>query len=167
MRQNGGQTSQAYNVYVDKRSNIWVISTRVFVYHQKEKKWYNSLNGYLNAMGIGSLPENLQVWDVCMDQRGWLWVATDHEGLFVIDPETKMVKQFLNNKYDQTSLSENTVKRLLLDKNGSMWIASYRSGLNQYIEKLLGFNTLEMGDINTTAEDMLGNYWLGSDNRGV
>ena len=119
------------------------------------------------SIGIASLPEGLQVWDVCMDQRGWIWIVTDHEGLFVVDPESKEVKQFKNNKFDTTSLSENTAKHLMLDKNGSMWIASYRNGLNQYIEKMLGFSTLELGDINTTTEDHQGNYWLGTDNRGV
>ena len=167
MRQNGGQQSVAYDLYVDKHGNFWVMSTTVFVFDQKNKKWYNTLNGYLASIGIASLPEGLQVWDVCMDQRGWIWIVTDHEGLFVVDPESKEVKQFKNNKFDTTSLSENTAKHLMLDKNGSMWIASYRNGLNQYIEKMLGFSTLELGDINTTTEDHQGNYWLGTDNRGV
>lgn len=167
MRQNGGETSVDYNLYVDKRNNFWVISTRVFVFDQKEKKWYNSLNGYLTAHGIEPLPEPLQVWDVCMDKRGWIWLATDHYGLYVINPETKEVKQFLNNKFDETSLSENTVKRLMLDRSGSMWIGSYRNGINQYIEKMLGFKTLELGDINTATEDTAGSYWLGTDNRGI
>ncbi len=167
MRNNGGQPSQAYYVYVDKRSNFWVVTTTVFVFDQKDKKWYNSLNSYLTAHDIPALPDPLQVWDVAMDQRGWLWIATDHYGLYVINPETKEVRQFVNNKFDTTSLSENTVKRLMLDKNGSMWIGAYRNGLNQYIEKMLGFKTLEIGDINTTTEDVQGNYWLGTDNRGI
>ena len=167
MRNNGGQPSQAYYVYVDKHSNFWVLSTTVFVFDQKEKKWYNSLNNYLTAIGVPALPEPLQIWDVMMDQRGWLWLATDHYGIFVINPETKEVKQFVNNKFDNTSLSENTAKRLMVDKNGSMWIGAYRNGLNQYIEKMIGFSTIEIGDINTTTEDAHGNYWFGTDNRGI
>lgn len=167
MRQNGGQPSVAYDLYVDKNGNFWVISTTVFVFDQKEKRWYNSLNGYLASKGIPSLPEGLQVWDICMDHRGWIWIVTDHEGLFVIDPKSKEVKQFKNNKFDTTSLCDNTCKHLMLDKNGSMWVAGYRNGLNQYIEKLIGFTTLELGDVNTTTVDTQGNYWLGTDNRGV
>jgi signal transduction histidine kinase/streptogramin lyase len=77
------------------------------------------------------------------------------------------VKQFVNNKFDTTSLSENTAKHLMLDKNGSMWISTYRNGVNQYIEKMVGFKTLELGDVNTTTVDTQGNYWLGTDNRGI
>ena len=167
MKNNGGQSSQAYNVYVDKHNNFWVLSTKLFIFDQREKRWHNSLNSYLSNYGIEPLPESLQVWDVAMDQRGWIWLVTDHEGLFVIDPKSKNVKQFLNNKYDTNSLSENTAKRLMLDKNGSMWIGTYRNGLNQYIEKMMGFNTLELGDINTTTVDTQGNYWFGTDNRGA
>ena len=166
-KNNGGEPDQAYNIYVDKHSNIWIISTHLFIFDQKEKRWHTSVNSYFSSLGIPTLPEPLQIWDVCMDRRGWIWVATDHEGLFVIDPKSKEVKQFLNNKFDTTSLSENTVKHLLLDKNGSMWISSYRNGVNHYIEKMIGFKTLELGDINTTTEDTHGNYWLGTDNRGI
>ncbi|MBQ8989004.1 MAG: hypothetical protein IJ067_04880 [Prevotella sp.] len=167
MRENGGQSSVDYNLYVDKHNNFWVLSTRVFVFDQREKKWYNSLNSYLAANDLPTLPEPLQIWDVSQDKRGWIWLATDHNGLYVINPATKEVKQFLNNKFDATSLSENTVKKLMLDKNGSMWIGSYRNGINQYTEKMLGFKTLELGDINTTTEDAAGNYWLGTDNHGI
>lgn len=167
MKKNGGQPSQAYNIYVDKHNNYWVLTTSVFIFDQKEKRWHNSINSFLASQDIPLLPEGLQVWDVAMDRRGWIWIVTDHEGLFVIDPKNKEVKQFLNNKFDTSSLSENTAKHLMLDKNGSMWIAAYRNGLNQYIEKMIGFKTLELGDINTTTEDAYGNYWLGTDNKGI
>ena len=168
MKENGGEHSQSYYCYVDKHSNYWVLTNnRIFVFDQKDKVWYKSANEYLATLGIASLPENLQVWDACMDQRGWMWLATDHYGIYVINLKGGEVKQFVNNKYDATSISENTQKKLMLDKSGNMWIACYRSGLNQYIEKLLGFKTLELGDINTTTTDIHGNYWFGTDNRGI
>ena len=168
MKKNGGQTNQSYYCYVDKHSNYWVITTnRQFIFSQKDKTWYKSLNEYLGSLGIAPLPADMQVWDVCMDQRGWMWLATDHQGLFVIDTKNATVRNFVNNKYDNTSISENTQKKLMLDKMGNMWIACYRNGLNQYIEKLMGFNTLEIGDVNTTTVDANGNFWFGTDNRGI
>ena len=168
MRNNGGKPDDAYNIVVDNDGNYWVITNlKVFVYEQKTRKWYNSINSYLASKDIGALPDPLQVWDIMMDRRGWLWIATDHEGIFIIDLKDKVVKQFVNNKFDDTSLSDNTVKHFLLDHQGNVWIAGYRNGLNQYIETLSGFRTLELGDINTTTEDTHGNYWFGTDNRGV
>ncbi len=168
MRQNGGKPDDAYVIKVDDSGNYWVLTNLIsYVYEQKNRKWYNSISSFLVAQGISGLPENLQVWDIIMDRRGWLWIATDHEGLFVIDQKKKEVRQFVNNKFDETSLSDNTIKHFLLDQTGSVWIAGYRNGLNQYIENLSGFRTLEIGDINTTTEDTQGNYWFGTDNRGV
>ena len=164
----GGAEQAAYLVKVDNFHNYWVLSQdHVFIYSQKERRWFDSLEQFLAMYGISGLPENLQVWDMIMDQRNWVWLATDHEGLIIVDLENKEIKQFLNNKYDETSLSENTVKHLMLDKSGNMWIGAYRNGLNQYIERPSGIRTIELGDINTTVEGKDGTYWLGTDNRGI
>ena len=166
--QHGGAQQASYKLFIDNYDNTWVISSeRTYIHHAKENKWYDSINDFFAATGISGLPENPLVWDVIMDQRNWLWLATDHEGLLVVDPQNKEIKQFLSNKFDQTSLSENTVKALMLDKAGNMWIGAYRNGLNQYIESQAGIKTIELGDINTTVEGKDGFYWLGTDNRGI
>ena len=164
----GGAEQASYSVVLDNFNNYWVLSSdHTFIYSQKERRWFDSIYQFLAEYGISGLPENLQVWDMIMDQRNWVWLATDHEGLIIVDLENKEIKQFLNNKYDETSLSENTVKHLMLDKSGNMWIGAYRNGLNQYIERPSGIRTIELGDINTTVEAKDGTYWLGTDNRGI
>ena len=166
--QHGGAQQAAYKLYIDDYDNTWVMSSdRTYIHHKKENKWYDSIHAFFSVKGISGLPEELQVWDVVMDQHKWIWLATDHEGVLVVDPVNKEVKQFLNNKFDQTSLSENTVKNLMLDRAGNMWIGAYRNGLNQYIEKQAGIKNIELGDINTTIEGKDGFYWLGTDNRGI
>lgn len=170
IRDHGGSPNNAYNVVVDHFGNYWVQAPDAnYVYCQKEKKWYDSIISYLASQGITNFPvSSLQAWDVLMDQRNWIWIATDHEGLFVVNLESKEVRQFINNKFDESSLSENTVKHLMLDKAGNMWIGAYRNGLNQYVEKMSGIMNIEsLGDINTTVEDKNGIYWLGTDNRGI
>ena len=168
MRKNGGQEKSEYNLYVDNHDDIWVLTpTMCFIYSQKENKWYNSINSFLGSQGVQGLPENLLAWVVKEDQRNWLWLGTDHEGLWIVDMDTKEARCFMNNKFDETSISENTIKKMLLDKDGNMWMGAYRNGLNQYIEKQAGIKNLEMGDVNTTVEDHQGNYWLGTDNRGI
>ena len=168
MIEHGGKTSEAYNIVVDPDGNYWILSNlKTFVYDQKAKQWHPSVNSFLEAHGIAPLPDPMQIWDVMADKRGWIWIGTDHEGIFVINPKTKEVRQFKNDKFDATSLSDNTVRHLMTDHSGNVWISGYRNGLNQYIENLSGFRTLEIGDINTTTEDAQGNYWFGTDNRGI
>ena len=168
MKRSGGNQNTEYRTIVDNDGNFFILSNgKSYVYDQKQKKWYNSINEFFGLKGVTALPDNLLVWDLMMDQRSWLWLATDHEGLIVIDTKTMEVKQFLNNKFDESSINENTLKQLMLDKSGNVWIGAYRSGLNQYIEKPQAFSLLELGDINTTTEDIYGNYWFGSDNNGI
>ncbi len=168
MRQNGGQEKSSYDLYVDNSGNFWVLTPiSCYIYCQKEKKWYNSINSFLGAQGVQGLPDNMLAWVVMEDHRNWLWLGTDHEGLWVIDTKSKEARCFMNNKFDETSISENTLKHMLLDKDGNMWVGAYRNGLNQYIEKQAGITNIELGDINTTVEDHQGNYWLGTDNRGI
>ena len=168
MKRSGGDQNTEYRTIVDNDGNFFILSNgKSYVYDQKQKKWYNSINEFFGLKGVTALPDNLLVWDLMMDQRSWLWLATDHEGLIVIDTKTMEMKQFLNNKFDESSINENTLKQLMLDKSGNVWIGAYRSGLNQYIEKPQAFSLLELGDINTTTEDIYGNYWFGSDNNGI
>ena len=124
----------AYNDYwvtVDKQQNLWVITHSVgtYIYVKKEKRWYTSLTELMRAQGYENVPENVLVWEVCYDAKGFLWVATDHQGVFVLDEENRQWRQFLSIKGDETSLPDNTIKHLYLDQLGRMWLATYKNGV--------------------------------------
>ena len=168
MKRNGGKQSSRYRLRIDPWGNLWVASEpEVFVYIQKERKWYRSLVSYLRKHGIDNTPDVLQVWDLFVDKRGWIWVATDHEGLIVADVKGRQAKQFLNNKFDQTTISDNTLRELYLDKQGTVWIGFYRNGICQYKENLSHFRSIELGEVNTVCEDRYGNYWVGTNDQGI
>ena len=168
MRRHGGLENREYNVYIDRHANLWVTTLEyTFIYIQKERRWYRSVPQYLKAHGITDIPSPLNVWDVCVDKHGRLWVATDHEGLFVVDVKGRQIRQFLNSRYDETTISDNTPKHLYLSSGGQMWIGTYKNGANQYRESLSDFHTLEVGDVNAVTEDHHGNYWIGTNDRGI
>lgn len=168
MRRHGGREEQGYSLYVDRQCNYWVVTTgQTFVYIQKQKKWYSSLPQLLRSYGIEHVPDEIQVWDVNFDTKGRLWMATDHLGLLVADLKAGQMRRFTNDKNDETSISDITVKRLYRDRLGKMWVGSYKNGVNQYTENLSNFKSVELGDVNTVAEDHTGNYWLGTNDRGI
>ena len=167
MYETSGIDSQEYRLYVDKDMNIWCnVLSFVFVHEYKTKKWYTMLD-YLATKGVEGAPENLQVWSLLVDKDDWLWLACDHDGLVVIDMKNKQWKQFLNNKHDETSLSDNTLRTLYLDNRNTVWIGSYKNGVNQYIPGVSSLKSVELGDITTTCEDKYGNYWLGTNDVGI
>ncbi len=168
MRQNGGIENQEYRLRADQDGNFWVTTLdHTFIYIQHTKKWYNQLNDYFADHGINDFQETLITWDMQVDSQHRLWVATDHEGLLVVDLKTFQYRQFLNSKYDETSISENTTKHLYLDPRGQVWIGTYKNGVNQYVPGMASIKSLELGDINTVSEDLTGHYWIGSNERGI
>lgn len=162
----------AYNDYwvsVDREDNIWVIthSTGTYIYLNKEKRWLTSMTEYMLLKGYENPPENIFVWEICYDSKGFLWVATDHMGVLVLDPQTKEWRQFTNIKGDDTSLPDITCKHLFLDQLGRMWIATYKNGVAMCSEAMSNFVSLNVGDVNTITEDHQGYYWIGRNDGGI
>ena len=173
-RASTGGAESDFTTYCDPQGNLWVLSRSfvpgvptTFVYVKKERKWYNDIPRYLASLGIDGMPADAQIWSVRMDTKDRLWIATDHYGLFVTDMQARELRQFTNDTYDETSVSDITLKNLYLDEYGRMWICSYKNGVNLYTESLSNFNNLELGDINTIIVDRQGRYWLGTNDRGI
>lgn len=162
----------AYNdywVYVDKDGLIWVITHSVgtYIYVPQEEKWYTSIMDLMRARGFVNVPEEIVVWEVRYDQKGLLWVATDHLGVLLLDFENKEWRQFTNVKGDDTSLSDITAKHLYEDQFGRMWVATYKNGVAMSADAMTNFNSLALGDINGICEDKDGFYWLGLNSGGL
>ena len=132
IRDHGGPRNQEYRVFIDQQHNVWTTCLgNTYVYIAREQRWYPSLMDLMKARHIDNPPQNLDIWDVKADRRGWLWVATDHDGVFVINLNGHEYRQFLNNKFDQSTISENTAKHICVDRVGRVWIGTYKNGVNQ------------------------------------
>lgn len=162
----------AYNDYwvtVDRDQNIWVIthSKGTYIYVKQEKRWYSSLTELMRAQGYENVPDDIFVWEMCYDTKGYIWVGTDHLGVLVLDPKNKEWRQFTNIKGDETSLPDITIKHLYLDQLGRMWLATYKNGAAMCSEAMSNFKSLAVGDINAITEDEDGYYWLGRNDGGI
>ena len=162
----------AYNdywVYVDYQGIIWVITHSVgtYIYVPQEKRWYTSMTELMRAQGFTDVPDDIIVWEVRYDQKGLLWVATDHMGVLLLDFKNKEWRQFTNIKGDETSLPDITAKHLYQDQLGRMWITTYKNGIAMSADAMTNFNSLALGDINGICEDRDGYYWLGLNSGGI
>ncbi|MBR1686948.1 MAG: helix-turn-helix domain-containing protein [Prevotella sp.] len=168
LRQYGQMANQSYKLVSDPKGNLWVTTNgHSFAYLKQEKKWYGSITEVMAHWGIADVPDQISVWDVDTDNSGRLWIATDHGGLYVVDAKHREMRQFLNDKNDETTISDNTLRHIYKDALGRIWIGSYKNGLNLYTDDLQDFSYVELGDINTICEDRWGNYWLGTNDRGI
>ncbi len=168
MHENGGLDNQNYQLHVDPQGNFWVVTQDYsFIYIRSENRWYKNLNEYLDAHGFENIPAGLIIWDMKIDKNGWLWAATDHEGLIVMDLSTRQTRQFLNSKYDESTISDNTPRYIYHSPEGEVWIGTYKNGVNLYVPGMAYIKNIEVGDINTVSEDRYGNYWIGSNENGI
>ena len=168
MHENGAPENMDYRLSIDKFHNIWVVNEKhSFVRLHKDKRWVKGLGEFFRQYQIEHVPDPLMIWDVKIDNRGRIWCATDHEGLLVFDLRHHAMRQFMNSKFDESSISDNTLRNIYLDKDGLIWIGSYKNGVNMYKEGSRSMQNLELGDINAVCEDNYGNYWLGTNDRGI
>ena len=150
-----------YWIYVDKDGLIWVITHSVgtYIYVPQEKRWYTNLTDLMRARGFAGVPDEIVVWEVRYDQKGLLWVATDHLGVLLLDFANKEWRQFTNVKGDETSLPDITAKHLYQDQLGRMWVATYKNGVAMSSDAMTNFNSLALGDINGICEDKAEQWW--------
>lgn len=168
LRRMGAEKDAGYFVTIDSDKNIWVIvEGRVYVWLRKACRWIDSADEALRYLGISGLPKDTKIWDIAVDKYRQLWLATDHQGLLVVNAREKSLRQFLNAKNDETSVSANTLRKIYRDQKDRMWIATYMNGVNYYAENLHRFRHVQAGNINTVCTDQEGNYWLGSDDQGI
>ena len=158
-----------YWVYIDKNNWKWVVThtTGTWIYVPEDKHWYTSLTELMRAKGFENVPDDIVVWEVRYDPKGYLWAATDHLGVLVLDFKNKEWRQFINQRGDDSSLPDITAKHLYIDNLQRMWVATYKNGVAMSADAMANFNTLPYGDINAVCEDKEGYYWLGMNSGGI
>ena len=164
----GAPKNAGYVLHVDNWQNIWALAdSRAFVFLRKTGRWYSSANDALQQLGIAALRPDMMLWDVVSDSHGMLWLATDHDGLCVVDMQGRQVRQFLTEKYDETTIGDNTLRKIYRDQQDRMWIATYMNGVNFYTENQFDFKHVDLGNVNTVCIDSSGDCWAGTNDQGI
>ncbi len=125
------------------------------------------------------LPEPLRsghVRAVFEDRAGRLWVGTEGDGLYRLDPRTFAVVHHRHDPADGASLSNDRVTSIYEDRDGRLWVGTYEGGLNLFDAAAGEFRHfrhrpgdpggLPTDGVRAIFEDRQGTLWLGSD-RGL
>ena len=153
---------------IDPYGNLWMVAYEgTYVRERHSKRWFLTLNEFFAAQGAPTLPEGVVVWDMYSDDQGRIWIATDHDGLFIYDTVEKDMRQFLPDKRDETTLSDNTLRYLYQDQLGRIWIGTYMNGVNLFAANTTSFRNMELGVVNTVCYDKQGYTWLGMNDEGI
>lgn len=156
-------------VHIDNKGNYWVLTNgTAYVYDVNNCRWYQGVVSYCQSLGIKSpVKKNILVRDVVKTNNGKLWIASDHDGLFLLDFKTKTCQQYLKDSNFNGGICDNSLQCLFVDKKNSVWIGSYSNGVSFYSPDFSKFSTIPLGDVCTITEDLMGNYWCGTNDAGI
>lgn len=113
---------------------------------------------------------------IIQDQNLNYWIGTKKSGLYLFDKKTLRLTHFVKNNNDKNSLVNNNVRKILLHKNGSLWIGTQDglSILNPYTHQFINYqhdptnpNSLSQNSIYDIFQDKDGSVWIGTYFGGV
>ena len=117
------------------------------------------------------------VRDIAQDNKGRIWIGTDHGGVNIYDKNTNAITVLRNDPLNPNSLSQNSAISLYYDNTGIMWVGTYKNGISYYHPGMFKFEKsplffynnpeLENKDCNVLCEDHAGNLWIGTNGSGV
>ncbi|WPO78239.1 two-component regulator propeller domain-containing protein [Flavobacterium sp. KACC 22761] len=116
------------------------------------------------------------ITSIVQDQNLRYWIGTRKSGLYLFDKKTMKLSHFVKNSNDKNSLVNNNVRKILLHKNGSLWIGTQDglSILNPYTQQFINYqhdpakpNSLSQNSIYDIFQDKNGSVWIGTYFGGV
>lgn len=115
------------------------------------------------------------ILDILKDPRGNVWIATRNNGLYRYRTSDKSVLQFHSEPGNSNTVSENLVRKLALDSEDNIWIATF-GGIDVLDPESLTFRhykagkapgTLSSNQVLTLYKDLKGNMWAGTLSGGL
>ncbi len=106
-----------------------------------------------------------------------LMIGTENNGLFHLEPNGKLIKNYLQSKTDETSILSNSIWSLYLDRDKRIWLGYYNKGVVVYdklYDKFKNFeslsnnlNSLQNSSVTAITKDKDGKLWVGMDGGGI
>lgn len=83
---------------------------------------------------------DVPVKDILVDNHKGMWIATMGKGVFNIPLYQNYNELKKSTNYNQTNgLGSDNIRKLLLDKEGNLWIGTYGNGLATFLENYFAF----------------------------
>lgn len=167
--------NSVYAVFEDQQGQVWVGTTEGLSVLTNTNGKYAIKSYYHVKTNPASIASN-SIKAIAQDQQGRIWIGTEADGLDLFNPGKNSFTHFKYNPSNKQGISNNLIRRILLRKNGQLWVATM-NGLNVLNPNTLQFTvythdpddrkSLSDNSIKEIYEDDLGSVWLGTMFGGV
>lgn len=183
--------SQDYQIQITKvvdKAGKPPSSTFAFVEDKHGFIWFGTTYGLYRFDGFNykifrhvptnknSLSNN-NIWDMAIDKKGQLWIATEGGGLDVFNPEDESFINYSHTGKSKNEIGGNSVWSVLIDRKENVWIGVSGFGLNHIntsTGKISFFSLYKDGsklaqdkNVYSLLEDREGNIWAGFTQGGI
>ncbi|MBQ7419548.1 MAG: helix-turn-helix domain-containing protein [Prevotella sp.] len=154
---------KCYSIVEDQMGNTWFGLLQKGVYMQPRTETPFHYMGF--KLGTRNQIGEACVTSVLIDSRGWTWVGTDKDGLYSFDEHDQPVYHYKDN-------FPSTILGLTEDKEGRVWIGSFREGCGwiDHMRHTYHRQQLPQGTAVSIFDlecDPDGNLWLGTMGEGL
>ena len=165
-----------FQLFIDSDNDIWIYSPGlpygVFFFDHQTKK----IKKYTQSSSSFKLSTNM-VSSVLEDDKGAIWIGTDHGGINILNKKEKTITVLQNNSQNPLAIAQNSITYLYRDNENIIWAGTYKKGISYYHKNLIRFNhfryssdaenSLPYNDVNCFVEDNQGNLWIGTNGGGL
>ncbi len=159
-------TKQVNRLFVGRDNSLWLYSeVNGLLYYKEadENEWHS-----LGELIKGRRGDNVVTSIACNGRE--IWVATDHDGIFLFNKEKQLQEHIVRHPDIGVSLLSDGVCALYTDPDNTVWLGYYNAGMSAYRSTHNHFRNFydpKYKKVSCFVQDKQGALWIGTDGYGL